>query len=478
MHGDFLAETRGERGKLIGGLALLSGYINKVRKEEKNVLYLISGDMVQGSLIDSEYKGISTIEIMNFLSPDVVTLGNHELDYGLPHLLFLERLANFPIVNANMYIKKYHRRIMKPYVILERDGFDILFIGIITDTVMKSIQKSSDIATFMGLEDAAGEVGKICNAYRDGDIDLTILLTHIGIEEDKKLASMLNPDWGVDMIIGGHSHTILRKPEEINGILIAQAGTGTDQVGRFDIVVDDESNSIVSWEWKLVPIEEGIALPDPGLTAFIESFKGEVDKKYNTILCRFERELTHNRSGEETELGNLFTDILEERSGADFVLLGSASIRGVSGKAVLGPVVTLKDFTSAFPYDDALFTVRVSGAQLKRIFSHILRKENRNEDGETYQVSGGAAVSYDDSTASIRSLLIGGADVENNRQYTIGLLEYDCKNSEKNLSIPGEELSAPDNPRVIATSVRDILEEYLRRTSHIDSRIEGRIVVT
>ncbi|MEG4444117.1 metallophosphoesterase [Microcoleus sp. AT9_B5] len=101
MHGDFLAEAGGEEGHLIGGVSLLSGYINKVRQEEKNVLFVISGDTVQGSLIDKEYRGLSTIEIMNYLAPDVVTLGNHELDYGLPHLLFLEKMANFPIVNAN-----------------------------------------------------------------------------------------------------------------------------------------------------------------------------------------------------------------------------------------------------------------------------------------------------------------------------------------------------------------------------------------
>lgn len=86
MHGDFFAEDPEERGKLIGGLALLSGYINKVREKEKNVLYVISGDMLQGSIIDSEYKGISTIEIMNYLAPDIVSLGNHEFDYGLGSL--------------------------------------------------------------------------------------------------------------------------------------------------------------------------------------------------------------------------------------------------------------------------------------------------------------------------------------------------------------------------------------------------------
>jgi 5'-nucleotidase len=88
MHGDFLAEVKAGSGQLIGGLALLSGYVNKVRREEKNVLYVIAGDMLQGSLIDSEYQGISTMEIMNYLAPDVVSLGNHEFDYGLPQLLF------------------------------------------------------------------------------------------------------------------------------------------------------------------------------------------------------------------------------------------------------------------------------------------------------------------------------------------------------------------------------------------------------
>ena len=92
MHGDFLAELEAGSGEAIGGIAILSGYINQVRATEKNVIYTISGDMVQGSIIDSEFKGISTIEIMNYLSPDCASLGNHELDYGLPQLLFLDKL--------------------------------------------------------------------------------------------------------------------------------------------------------------------------------------------------------------------------------------------------------------------------------------------------------------------------------------------------------------------------------------------------
>jgi len=350
IHGDFLAEVKKGQGNLIGGLALLSGYINKVRAEEENVLYVISGDMVQGSLIDSEYKGISTIEIMNYLAPDVVSLGNHELDYGLPHLLFLEKVANFPLVNANLYVKKYNKRLMTPYIIIKKAGFDILFTGIITEKVLDSIKQDELIGSFISLEEASKEVGKITNAYKNDDIDLTILLTHIGFESDIELAKLLKPQWGVDLIIGGHSHTVLNKPEKVNNILITQAGVGSDQIGRFDLVVDDDTNSIVDFKWKLIPIDSNLAEPDKDLQDYINSFRDVVDRKYNTIICKLSKKLTHPAREIETSLGNLVADAFGETSQADVVLVGSGSIRVKE----IGPIVTLKDFKTCFPYDDFL----------------------------------------------------------------------------------------------------------------------------
>jgi len=472
MHGDFLAEVRGEEGRLIGGLSLLSGYLNRVRREEKNVLYVISGDMVQGSLIDSEFKGISTIELMNYLAPDVVTLGNHELDYGLPHLLFLEKMANFPIVNANLYIKKYHKRLMQPYIILNVDGFDIMFIGIITESVLQALKMDREIGTFITVEEAAAEVGRICNAYKDEDIDLTVLLTHIGFESDKELAAMLDPAWGVDLIIGGHSHTILDQPAVVNGILIAQAGVGTDQIGRFDILVDDDTNSIVDWRWQLLSVDDRLAEPDLELQRFIESYKETVDRKYGTLICRFSQALTHPRREEETALGNLFADIFAERSGADVVLVGSGSIRSKS----LGPTVTLGDLYAAFPYDDVLYRCTITGAQLKGIFAHIMRPENRNREGECYQVNREVQAVYNDAERRLESLTIGGIPVADEGQYTILLQGYHYTNSAPNLGLTTEELTALALPKVVSTSARDVLEEYLRTHRNIRSQVEGRLV--
>ena len=279
MHGDFLAEQIDE--KLVGGVSLLSGYVNMVRRQEKNVLYAIAGDMFRGSVIDSEYKGVSTIGIMNLLGPDVATIGNHEVDYGLAHLLFLEKCANFPIINANFHIRSNHKRLFQPLYIAEIDGMKILFIGIITEDVLAQTKAEELIGSFVDIGEAAQEVGNICNAYNAIDIDFTVLLTHIGFEEDKKLAALLDPAWGVDVIIGGHSHTFLEEPVLVNDIYIVQAGTGTDQIGRFDIMVDTDRNAIDSFTWQLIPINNETCQKDEEMEQFITQYKQETDKKYD-----------------------------------------------------------------------------------------------------------------------------------------------------------------------------------------------------
>ena len=472
MHGDFHAEVCGEEGELIGGLSLLSGYINQVRQEEENVIYVIAGDMVQGSIIDTEYKGISTMSIMNYLAPDVVTLGNHEFDYGLSHLLFLEKVANFPIVNANLYIRNHNKRLMMPYHILEMADFEILFIGIITEMVIDTLKSDRDIGSFITLEEAAAEVGKITNAYKSEDIDLTVLLTHIGFDADCELAALLDPDWGVDMIIGGHSHTILEKPAEINGVLITQAGEGTKQIGRYDIVVADDTNSIVEYDWELVPISKHTIKPDQDLQKYIDSYSEVVDAKYNSIVCKLSTELTHPTRTEETSLGNLFADAMAEWGDLDVMLLGSGSIRVPS----LGPVVTLGDFLACFPYTDELIRYTVTGETLWHMFNHWMRIENRTRRGECYQVNSGVQATYNNEAGQLEDLVVNHQPVQADQHYTVGLQGYHASNSEANLNVTMETLSQAGRRRVVATCVQDLVLEYLREHQNFKEKIEGRLV--
>ncbi|MDO9557975.1 MAG: bifunctional UDP-sugar hydrolase/5'-nucleotidase [Coriobacteriia bacterium] len=471
MHGDFLAEQEAGGGPLTGGLPLLSAYVSKVRATEENVIYVIAGDMVQGSIIDSDFKGISTIEIMNYLAPDVVSLGNHEVDYGVPHLLFLEKIANFPLVNANLYIKPFNKRMMRPFYIMEKAGFDILFTGIITEKIMDAINLDELVGTFVDIHEAAEEVGRICNAYRNDDIDLTILLTHIGFESDKQLAALLDPDWGVDMIIGGHSHTILSEPVLVNGVLIAQAGVGTNQIGRFDITVDDDTNAIIDWKWELIPIDEHLIEPDRKLMEFIDSYKQIVDRKYGVVICKLTDTLTHPFREQESSLGNLLADALAESIQADVMLLGAGSVRVKE----LGPTVTLMDFMSCFPYDDSVKRYTVTGATLRKMFAHWMRTPNRDGEGECYQVNGAVRAAYSDAEGRLVSLQVSGVEVEDTATFTVALQGYHAANAKAYLDVSAEELTQEGDPKVVTTSAAEVLEEWLRTNQNVGRHIEGRL---
>lgn len=472
MHGDFLAEQLDD--KLVGGVSMLSGYVDKVRKEEPNTIYCIAGDMFRGSIIDSEYKGLSTIEIMNALAPNVVTIGNHETDYGIAHLLFLEKCAKFPIINANLYIRTNQARLFKPHAILEVDGMKILFIGILTEEVLAQTKGDGLIGSFVGINEAAAEVGRICNAYNAIDIDFTVLLTHIGFEEDKRLAAILDPAWGVDVIIGGHSHTFITEPARVNDILIVQAGTGTDQIGRFDIVVDTENNCVSEYKWQAVPINNEHCPRDPEIDKLINSYKEKTDVKYNRMVTRFRRELTHPDRNRETELGGLFSDIFKEMLDLDIMLLGSGSIRAEK----LGPLVLYSDLVESFPYDDSITMITVTGEQLRRMILFMLRDEVwQGAHCEFYQLSKGLKVVYDREKRELLEMTFENQPIDDKRLYKVGLQRFHVQNMEDNLAVTLDEVSANRKPRIVATSCRDILDEYLSTHQHLDRQIDGRLTL-
>ena len=471
LHGNFLSENVDE--SLLGGISMLSGYVSKVRAEHPHALYCIAGDMLQGSLIDAEFKGISTIEIMNMLDPDIVSLGNHETDYGLAHLLFLERCAKFPIVNANLFIKNPYTRLFDSHEIIEINGMNVLFIGIITKEVMFNIQLDKVLGTLVDVEEAALEVGAICDAYRSVDVDFTVLLTHIGFEEDKQLAELLDPVWGVDLIIGGHSHTILEQPEEVNGVLIAQAGVGTAQIGRFDVVVDTDTNSVHTYEWKLVPIDSKHCPRDIQLEETITKFKKQIDDKYDRMLCRFARELTHPDRYRETELGNLISDALQECLGVDLMLVGSGSIR----KAQMGPVFTYGNLMELMPYDEEIYLLKITGAQLKRMMAFMLREDMLSgKRGEFYQFSGGLKITYNRAGRVFERFEFEGVPLDDGKMLNVGLPGYHYKGFGDFFGFPMSELQNGKGT-VVATSVRDVLDEYFDSAHQPTAQLEDRLVV-
>ena len=471
LHGDFIAKEMGD--EVFGGISRLSGYISKVRHEEKNVVYTISGDIFRGSIIDSEYKGISTVEIINMLTPDVVTLGNHEVDYGLAHLLFIEKCAQFPIINANMYITTNGVRLFKSHIIKEIDGMKVLFIGLLTEEVLHSTKQDKLIGSFIDIHEAATEVGRICDSYQTEDIDFTVLLTHIGIEADKKLAAAMDPRWKVDLIIGGHSHTLLEKPEVVNNIPIVQAAHGTSQIGRFDILVDTDNNCIHSYEWKLIPINDDYCPRDCALEEVVQKYKSETDRKYKRILTRFADRYTHPKREEETAIGKLFADAFKESLGLDIMLVGSGSIRGEN----LGPIVLLEDLLQIFPYNDEVYRITVTGEQLKKMIKHILRKGALLGVTEFYQYSKGFEIEFDYENQKLLNLSLNKQGIINSKFYSVGITAFHYKNMKDFLGITEEEVLQNKEPKIVATTSTDVLEEYFSTKELVEVSAEKRLCI-
>lgn len=472
IHGDFLPK-KDASGLETGGLSRLSGYVRKTRSEEENVIYANAGDMFRGSVIDSEFMGLSTIELMNILAPDVTTIGNHEIDYGIAHLLFLEKCARFPIINADLYITLNNARLFKPYLNIEIGGMRVMFIGLLTEEVISSTKSEKVIGTYINVAEAAKEVGIIADNYRTKDTDILMLLTHIGIEKDRELASLLNSEWGVDMIIGGHSHTFMDAPEVVNGIPIVQAGTGSGQIGRFDIVYDDEKKKIVDIKWRLQPIDESTAPSDPVADQLLQSYKSETDAKYHRMVTTFARALTHPSRIQETEMGNLYADLLQEDSSFDIMMMGSGAIR----KKVMGPVVEYQDMLENTPFDDKMYMIKVKGDEFRRMIQYVMRDDAWEGHTEFYQYSKGVRIVYRKSTHKLEELSLHGKEIEDNDELLIALQTYHYSNFEEFFNVPIDPIKERMRPRVVATSVNNIVEEYFSTHQGLDAHVEGRIVI-
>ena len=472
LHGAF--EAREKDGKLVGGIALLAGCLEQIRKENPNTLYAIAGDLFKGSLIDSQFKGISTIELINLLKPDVAAIGNHEADYGLSHLLFLEKCASFDLINANMFISSSRKRLFEPYKIIEIGGMRVLFISVITDEILQTAGKQDLIGSYLDVSDALTQIETIIDSYRTTDIELTVLLTHIGYDEDKKLAEKLDPKLGVDLIIGAHSHTTLFKPKIINNIPIVQVGSGFDHLGRFDIQIDIDTNTVTDLSWQLLDIDSDHCQADYLMSEALKAYQMQVDQNSSRILTTFKRQLTRPSRHSESQLGKLFADLMAKDSSFDIMLLGSGSFRG----KMLGPVVDYQSFREFFPFNNAVYMIEVSGKQFRQMAHHYLKQSILTKgSAEFYDVSEGVRLIYDVKADELKECSFRNREIEDDDILKVALQEFHLNNIEEFLGVPYEEVTQKEKPKLIVSDDTSVYEELLSNSSNLDVSDEERITL-
>ncbi|MCR5304696.1 MAG: bifunctional metallophosphatase/5'-nucleotidase [Lachnospiraceae bacterium] len=471
IHGDFNESLRND--VKTGGLPRLSGFVHRTRQMEKNVIYAMAGDMFMGSIIDSEYRGFSTIRLANAIEPDVFAIGNHELDYGLSHLLFLEKCADFPIICGNIYIRELNRRLFSAYMDVIKDGVRVRFIGLLTESIAGRISQEDIIDEAVRVRPALDELSRISRETAYDPADITILLTHLGIEEDKILASALDPGMNIDFMIGGHSHTFMKEPLTVNGIPIVQAGFGSGQIGRFDISFDPAEGKIRDWSWQLLPVDENSCEEDPLVSFYLDRFQTETDRKYDQVLFTLPCAYLHTSFHKESPLLDLFADIFRECFSTDIFLVSSNILRAKE----LGPEVTRRDMMIALPYDNGVYELKLTGKRLKDMLSHIYRKESWEGANVFFLLSGSIKLKVRKEDKEILSAEFKGQPLEADRIYSVGINTYAYRNMETFLGIPESALGEDVTIRRLSTNDKEDLETFFRTKDHFELENEGRLTL-
>ncbi len=229
--------------KGLGGVVRREKYISQVRAENKNVILLDAGDFSQGTPYFTLFKGDVEIELMNAMKVDAVTFGNHEFDNGMDELARRIRMANFPVLNANYKMDGTPLEgLIPPYTVIERGGKRIGVIGL---SVRLTGLVSPNRLGNMKYEHPYKIVNRLARKLRNKEkCDLVILLTHCGFnggtQQNPSDVMIAENTEGVDIIIGGHSHTFIKQPSIVESktgkkVMVVQAGSKGEEVGRIDI---------------------------------------------------------------------------------------------------------------------------------------------------------------------------------------------------------------------------------------------------
>lgn len=228
----------------MGGYARRMGIINKTRKEEKNVLLLDAGDFSQGTPYFNFFNGRIEVDALNRMHYDAVTLGNHEFDNGIDTLATILKAAKFPVISSNYDVKNTALKdLIQPYLILKRFG---LRIGIMALNVQpKSLIIENNYRGLLYTEPIAVANQLALFLKTKKKCDVVICLSHLGSDATAKDVNdfqVARETRNIDVIIGGHSHTLLENASEKNldgqKVVIAQMGKSGLYIGRIELEVE------------------------------------------------------------------------------------------------------------------------------------------------------------------------------------------------------------------------------------------------
>jgi len=458
-----------------GGIAYLAYQVKELRRQ-KPTLLLSAGDMIQGDNWANLFQGVSVIALMNTMSFDAMVLGNHEFDFGREVLEKLIAMARFPVLGANVTGVQG----LKASVIKTKGGLKVGIIGVVAkNTPVTTHPRNVKGLTFIPPEEAV----RRAVAKLRPQVDLIIVLSHMGYPEDRQLATQVK---GIDVIVGGHSHIKLEKQAVVDGVIIAQAYQHGRVLGILDLTWRD--GKIVRHEGRLLPIKPVPGQEEPAIAALVARYQDRVEnllgEQVGQIDVDLDGEQEHVRT-RETNLGNLVADIMRIKAKADVALINGGGIR----KSIAKGAVQRRDVYATLPFDNYLVALRLTGQQLRDTLEHgVSRVEDKS--GRFPQVSG-LSFTYNPQAppgSRVKEVLVGGQLLDPKREYAVATNDFLAAGGDGFRAF-GEALAGEDGYEQVggmlksskltysdpARWIREDFIDYVAAHPHLAPRVEGRI---
>ncbi len=453
----------GKRTIEVGGTAVLKAYIDRARAEKPNTLLLHAGDDFQGSPVCAVTRGGSQIELLELMQPDVMTLGNHEFDYGADTLRALLKHCTFPIVSANLWDKSIGAPFVPRYRVLERGGLRIGVIGL-APPELKTLSLRDNVRDLEVLETDMTVRQAIAELRANFGTEFIVLLSHMGVEEDTAIARRVP---GINVIVGGHSHTALFKPLRVGDTWIVQAGAKGRWLGVLDLVVNRAQKRIESGWGSLVETRAADVTPDPVIARAVAAQEARIDAGFREVLGRLETDWTRSHGPRESNIGSWQADALRAFAKTDIAFQNSGGIR----KDLPAGPITVRDLWEISPFGNEIVTFELTGAQLRTALEMQGGKQR-----EFCQVSG-LRYTYDRAKAPSDALQaeVNGAPIDPARRYTVATNSFVGGHLHDFFNLPEKDVLV--KPAMPALSDRDVFIEAVRAQKTIRAVTDGRIRV-
>lgn len=461
---DFHGALRAEGTK--PGIAVLGGAIEQLGAQNPaGSIILGGGDMFAGTLDADEYDGMPVIYAMNQIGFSADAVGNHIFDYDQKIIAKQAYAATFPFLAANLSFPDGN--LIKPYVILNRNGLKVAVIGVATEeTLLKSSQRNSQGVTLLP---TAETVQKYIDEVRGRGAQIVILLTHCASFQNNKgqitgeITGLLEQIHGADAAITGHSHQ--KVFGNYKDVPVVQAGSNGETIGKIHLLYSRIDKKIIASNASLIAVNKDQWKENPGIAKMVEPILTDIDKKYNGIVAQNVYPLSNDRYGEST-LAEHFTDLLLKGFNADIAILNGGAFRS---DIPAGPI-TLRVMEQAYPYKDQIVVMQLKGSDILAALEYGI---GNNSIGEVRfaGVKLGVDIDLPQGNRIIENRLTDNSSIDPNKQYKVVTNEFLAKGGDGYTT-----LTKGENIRY-AGDIKEFFNFALRSEKIVNYRADGRLSI-